>query len=111
MAGLELRNILSANLKKLRGHRQWSQMDLAEKAFLSTNFVSDIERGLKWPYPETLQNLAAAFGVAVYELFKPDDEEDPGIEDFINRFSNDVFIAVEKSVQKTLKSIKNQYGR
>jgi transcriptional regulator with XRE-family HTH domain len=110
MAEQEVRNILSANLKRLRRCREWSQMDLAEKAFLSPNFVSDIERGLKWPYPETLQNLAAAFEVAVYELFKPEDERGPGIEDFMNRFSNDVLIAVEESVKKTLNNVKNQYS-
>jgi transcriptional regulator with XRE-family HTH domain len=109
MAGQDVRNILSVNLKKLRGYREWSQMDLAEKASLSTNFVSDIERGLKWPHPETLQNLAAAFEVAVYELFKPEDEKGPEIEDFMNRFSKDVLIAVEESVKKTLRNVKNQY--
>jgi transcriptional regulator with XRE-family HTH domain len=109
MAGQEVRNILSENLKKLRGYRGWSQMDLAEKASLSPNFVSDIERGLKWPYPETLQNLAAAFEVAVYELFKPEDEKSPGIDDFMNRFSTDILIAVEGSVKKALRSVKKQY--
>jgi transcriptional regulator with XRE-family HTH domain len=109
MAEKKIRAILSANLKKLRNRREWSQMDLAEKANISMNFVSEIERGRKWPYPETLQNLAKAFNIAVYELFKPEDESDPDIREHLDRFSNDVTIAIEESMKKSLQNVKKQY--
>ena len=86
-------------------------MELAEKADISMNFLSEIERGLKWPYPETLQNLAEALGVEVFELFRPEDGPDPGMGDYVRRFSNDVFIAVQESVKRSLQNVKKQYGQ
>jgi transcriptional regulator with XRE-family HTH domain len=110
MAKTSIRSILSGNLRKLRNRREWSQMELAEKADISMNFLSEIERGLKWPYPETLQNLAEALGVEVFELFRPEGEPDPGMGDYMRRFSNDVSIAVQESVNRSLQNVKKQYG-
>ena len=84
-------------------------MELAEKANISMNFLSEIERGNKWPYPETLQNLADALGVEVFELFRPEGEADPGMGDYMRRFSNDVFIAVQESVKRSLQNVEKQY--
>ena len=85
-------------------------MELAEKADISMNFLSEIERGNKWPYPDTLQNLAAALNIEVFELFK----DETGIENndggYLNRFSNDVVIAVEQAVKRAVHSVKKQYG-
>jgi transcriptional regulator with XRE-family HTH domain len=105
----QIRAILSVNLRKLRNRREWSQMELAEKANISMNFLSEIERGIKWPYPETLQNLANALGVEVFELFKPDENSGPNQAEQMNRFSNDVLIAVGDAVLKSLNNVKNQY--
>jgi len=58
MVKKQVRTILGSNLRKFRGRREWSQMELAEKAEISMNFLSEIERGNKWPSSETLQNLA-----------------------------------------------------
>ena len=85
-------------------------MELAEKANISMNFLSEIERGNKWPYPETLQNLAESLGVEVFELFRPEAESVPGMGDYMRRFSNDVFIAVQESVKKSINNVKKQYG-
>ena len=108
MAKKQIRTILGSNLRKFRSCREWSQMELAEKAEISMNFLSEIERGNKWPSSETLQNLADSLGIEVYELFKPV-ETDPDIGRHIERFSNDVMIAVQESVKKSLQNIKKQY--
>jgi transcriptional regulator with XRE-family HTH domain len=105
----QVRTIFGSNLRKLRGCREWSQMELAEKADISMNFLSEIERGNKWPSPENLQNLADALGVEVYELFRPENENDPGMGKFMERFSKDVTIAVEESVKKSLVNVKKRY--
>jgi transcriptional regulator with XRE-family HTH domain len=106
-----IRGVLSDNLKKLRKYREWSQTDLAEKANISMNFLSEIERGRKWPHPETLQNLAEALGVEVFEFFRPkENETTPGIEEYLNRLSTDIAVAVEKSVKDTVFNITRQYG-
>jgi transcriptional regulator with XRE-family HTH domain len=109
MAREQLRTILGSNLKKQRNLREWSQMELAEKADISMNFLSEIERGNKWPYPDTLQNLAAALNVEVFELFRDESGKKDGGE-YMNRFSADVVIAVEQAVKKAVNSVKKQYG-
>jgi transcriptional regulator with XRE-family HTH domain len=106
-----VRAALSGNLKKLRKYREWSQTELAKKANISMNFLSEIERGRKWPYPETLQNLAEALGVEVFEFFRPrENGTTPGIEEYLNRLSTDITVAVEKSVKDTVFNITRQYG-
>jgi len=109
MANEQLRTILGVNLRKFRNRREWSQMELAEKANISMNFLSEIERGLKWPFPETLQNLAASLDVEVYELFRPKNDADPYIVKYMERYSKDVMIAVQESVKKSLLNVKKQY--
>jgi transcriptional regulator with XRE-family HTH domain len=112
MARDYIRGVLSDNLKKLRKRRSWSQLELARRANISMNFLSDIERSRKWPYPETLQNLAAALGVEVFEFFKPKESEtDFPVEEYINRFSNDMVVAVEKSVKNAVFTIARQYNQ
>jgi transcriptional regulator with XRE-family HTH domain len=54
----ELRGILSANIKRYRGLRDWSQVKLAEKIDISTNFLADIETGKSWISSLTLVKLA-----------------------------------------------------
>ena len=109
MAREQVRVILGANLRKFRNRRRWSQMKLAEKAGISMTFLSEIERGLKWPYPDTLQNLAAALNVEVFELFMSESGAESGGGKYMNRFSNDVVIAVEQAVKKALHSVRKQY--
>jgi transcriptional regulator with XRE-family HTH domain len=111
MAKDYIRAVLSGNLRKLRKYREWSQTELAKKANISMNFLSEIERGRKWPYPETLQNLAEALGVEVFDFFKTrEDETVPAIEDYLNRLSTDITVAVRKSVKDTIFNISRQYG-
>ena len=105
----QLRTILGANLRKFRGRREWSQMELAEKAGISMHFLSEIERGNKWPSSDNLQSLANALGVEVYELFRPEGEADPGMGKYMERFSRDVMIAVEESVKKSLLNVRKRY--
>ena len=110
MAGEQVRAILGANLRKLRGRRHWSQMKLAENADISMTFLSEIERGLKWPHPDTLQNLAAALNVEVFELFRSENGAENGDGEYMNRFSSDVVIAVEQAVKRAVDSVRKQYG-
>ena len=70
MDGQEIKNTLVKNIKLIRSHRQYSQAVLAEKADISITFLSNIERGLKYPKPMVLGQIADSLGVEVYELFK-----------------------------------------
>jgi len=81
MGGQEIKTALGFNIKFLRAHRQYSQADLAEKADISITFLSNIERGLKYPKPAVLSQIAEALGTEVYELFKTNSK--PNVAPFI----------------------------
>jgi len=67
--GDKIRKILAQNIKSLREHRMWSQADLASNSEISIPFLSEIERGNKWPFPDTLGKIAKALNVQIHELF------------------------------------------
>jgi transcriptional regulator with XRE-family HTH domain len=70
MDGQEIKSTLGSNIKLIRNLRRYSQEILAEKADISITFLSNIERGLKYPKPAVLSQIAEGLGVEVYELFK-----------------------------------------
>ena len=69
MTGEEIRATLSKNIKFLRNQRNMSQAELAEKSEISVPFLSAIERGTKWPHPDSLAKLGNALGVDVCDIF------------------------------------------
>ncbi|MDR2257890.1 MAG: helix-turn-helix domain-containing protein [Treponema sp.] len=69
MDGQGIKDTLGKNIKILRARRGLSQADLSEKADISINFLSNIERGIKFPQPDMLSKIANALGVEVNELF------------------------------------------
>jgi transcriptional regulator with XRE-family HTH domain len=70
MNGQEIKAALGKNIKFIRNYRQYSQSLLAEKADISITFLSNIERGLKFPKPAVLARIAEGLEVEVCELFK-----------------------------------------
>jgi transcriptional regulator with XRE-family HTH domain len=101
MTGTDLRQILSKNIKLLRKQRSLSQIELAEKADISIPFLSNIERGNKWPHPDTLTKLAEALGVEVYALFiidrSPKEELEQLRQEIIQDIKNNYDDKLEKS--------------
>jgi transcriptional regulator with XRE-family HTH domain len=93
MTGTEIRAILAKNIKSFREHRQWSQADLSEYANISIPFLSEIERGNKWPYPDTLAKIAKALNVEIYEFFKVEIPSSSKERDFTARVIKEIFIA------------------
>jgi transcriptional regulator with XRE-family HTH domain len=107
--GEELRSILSVNIKQLRDRLGLSQAMLAERAGISITFLSAIEREKKWPYPETLTNIADALGVDVHELFKPKEETISNeVVTAINKCLDDVSLSIRQNINKAiLQSVEN----
>jgi len=106
MGGQEIKATLGRNIKFLRFRRQYSQADLAEKADISIVYLSNIERGLKFPKPAILSQIAEGLGVNVYELFKTDVIPDDNRE-LINRLSEDA----TRQVNQALEGVFRQYLR
>ena len=59
-------------LRELRVAAGLTQAELAERAGVSVNFISLVERGLKSPTLSTMERLAAALKVPIIELFRLD---------------------------------------
>jgi transcriptional regulator with XRE-family HTH domain len=72
MDGQAIKAILGKNIKFLRSNKGLTQAVLAEKADISIIFLSSIERGTKYPQPDTLARIAKVLDVEVFELFKGD---------------------------------------
>lgn len=66
----ELRLQLGKRVKHFRRLSRLTQAQLAEKADLSVNYISEIENGTASPTLKTLLKLAQALDVEVEELFR-----------------------------------------
>ena len=67
--GINIRSLLSKNLKRLRSLAKLSQVNLAAEADLTHNFINDIESGKKWVSAETLAKLSIALKAEPYQFF------------------------------------------
>ncbi len=68
MSAENVRFILGLKLKKLRQDREVSLSTLASQSGLSVSYLSEIEKGKKYPKPDKLLELAKALGVPFDEL-------------------------------------------
>ena len=96
MTAKELLLTLSSNIKKQRNRLKWTQAELAEKANISINFLSDIETSKKWPSPNTLVKFAEIFEVEAYELLKPDYVLPDSFPHLIAKYKEDIYLAVKE---------------
>jgi transcriptional regulator with XRE-family HTH domain len=64
-----LREKFGNRIRLLRGDRGLTQEQLAERAGISVDFLSLIERGKNSPSFDNLDDIAGALGVSVAELF------------------------------------------
>ena len=104
--GQELRAILGKGIRFFRKQRQFSQAALAEKADISITFLSNIERGIKFPTSDTLSALANSLGVEVYELFRHDHSPTEH-KVLFERFKIDI----TKNVMETLETVYKAYEK
>jgi len=105
MTEQELRAILSANLKRYRNYRKFTQEELAERLGISIPFLSDVENSRKWVSPATLVKFADALGVEPHELFKPAEAISPATALTLGKWSDEVI----QAVTETVKNIQDYY--
>jgi transcriptional regulator with XRE-family HTH domain len=92
--GQVLKKLLSQNIRLYRDTLGYSQEELAEKASISPPFLGAVERGEKWPSPETLAGIAIGLKVNPYDLLKP--------EHIVSRDVNSLTEKMLKEIQKTV---------
>jgi len=103
MDGQAIKDTLGKNIKKLRARRGLSQADLAEKADISITFLSNIERGIKFPLPDILSKLANALDIEVNQLFVTDlasNHDKVLLNQMSEDFTKDVNLAMEKVIKR-----------
>jgi transcriptional regulator with XRE-family HTH domain len=110
MDGTELRALLSKNIKKFRAARDFSQEKLAAQAGISTNYLSDIETGKKWPSPEIAARLASALRVSAAELFRSEEVLPPGVEALLTNYAQSSLQMVRQSLEELVGFYKKQGG-
>lgn len=59
---------IANNIRSLRDKKGWTQLELAQKANLNSNFLAKIERGLSKPSAITITKIAKALGVRSEEI-------------------------------------------
>jgi len=104
--GQELRSILGKGIRFYRQQRQLSQANLAEKAEISVTFLSNIERGIKYPTSDTLSAIANVLEVEVFELYRHDHSPTEH-RDMFERFKIDI----TKNVLETLETVYKAYDK
>jgi transcriptional regulator with XRE-family HTH domain len=67
--------VIGTRLKKLREGRSLSQGDIEKRTGLLRCYISRVENGHTVPSLETLERLAAALEIPLYQLFFEGDEE------------------------------------
>src|SRR5882762_2243630 len=80
--------IIGERLRELREEKQLSQGDIEKRTGLLRCYISRVENGHTVPAIETLEKMARAFEVPMYELFY-DGEEPPKLPSLPNRKSSD----------------------
>jgi len=73
---MNMRKLVGRNFARLRKASDLTQEQVAERANLSQQYISDLENGKRNPTVETLFDIAQAFGVSHVELVKPDGQDD-----------------------------------
>jgi len=80
--------IIGDRLRALREDKKLSQGDIEKRTGLLRCYISRVENGHTVPAIETLEKMARAFEVPLYQLFY-DGEEPPQVPNLLKRKSSD----------------------
>ena len=102
---LQIRRVLSANIKARRKELGISQEKLAELANLSVQMVNSIEGCRAWLGDKTLVTLAKALGLEVFQLFVPGPapeeragDESPALTYWLVKLQKDLKVSLEADI-------------
>ncbi|MBO4728985.1 MAG: helix-turn-helix transcriptional regulator [Spirochaetaceae bacterium] len=103
---MSLRNIFIENLKFYRKNSHFSQQQLAERCNIATNYLSEIERGVKFPSVEMIERFSQALSVPAY-LFFIDSSESTLNTDKLTKKRNEEF---SKNLLQNIRELLKTYG-
>jgi transcriptional regulator with XRE-family HTH domain len=99
---VSIRKILALNLKAYRDKLGLTQEKFAEKAGISSNYLSMVEICQKFPTPEMLDRLAEALEIQTFQLF------DPAVtpEGAVLHLEKSILVNIDKRQQQAINDIK-----
>ena len=77
--------IIGDRLRELREEKKFSQGEIEKRTGLLRCYISRVEHGYTVPNVETLEKLARALEVPIYQLFFYEGAEPPKLSNFLNR--------------------------
>ena len=91
---MNLKQEMGEKIKRLRKSRGVTQEQLAEMVDISSRNISNIELGISFPKPETLEKIMTALDITTEKLFandhiKPNSELVSNIKNYINLVKDD----------------------
>jgi transcriptional regulator with XRE-family HTH domain len=95
-----IQKILGDNLRFYRQKQKLSQKTLAEKSDLSSNFIGQIERGIKFPSPDKIEAIARALGIESFKLFSPNPEQYDRSQPYIERYKKIIAEATRTMIRE-----------
>lgn len=72
---MDVRKLVGRNFARLRAASGLTQEEVAVRADLTQQYISEIENGKRNPTIQTLVQIAKALGVSHIDLVTPDDQE------------------------------------
>ncbi|PYU94468.1 MAG: transcriptional regulator [Acidobacteria bacterium] len=88
--------IIGTRLRKLREDKKLSQGDIEERTGLLRCYISRVENGHTVPSLETLERLASALEIPLYQLFYEGDEP-PALPNLSKRQTTEELVMDEES--------------
>jgi transcriptional regulator with XRE-family HTH domain len=105
----KIRDALAENLKEKRRLKGLTQEQLAEKAGVSSHYVTMVETRKTFPKPEMLERFAKTLGIEPYQLFivendpnEPNERLHKKIITEMKRMATDIKQTVKETVRETI---------
>jgi len=106
----KLKEILARNLRENRRKCGYTQEKLAELAGVSTHYLAMMEVGRHFATSDTLEKIAKALEIPVFELFlteqSPRKELEQLRKDIKKDIMNDINKAISKAVKQSIEEMK-----
>ena len=98
-----IQSLVGSNIKTYRNRLGVTQQELAERSGLSQSFVADIERGHKFPSPDSIERLSDALQVRPYQLFLAprdllDHSSGAGLREHLSQLKSDLSSVIDRSL-------------
>ena len=102
--------LIGERLKALREHKKLSQGDIEKRTGLLRVYISRVENGHTVPAIETLEKMARALEVPIYQLFY-EGKEPPQVPSLLKRKSSDETWGSSGKDARFLNKLRNLMGK